>query len=90
MDIESDPHKAALNVINHGITFDEAQTVLIDPYAMTKEDIDATGEHRYITLGMSNQGKVLIVVWTVRDEQVRLISSWKATQPQRKHYERQF
>lgn len=91
MKIEYDPDKAAANPIKHdGVTFDEAQTVLLDPYALTKDDPHAQSEARFITLGMSVQARVLIVVWTMRGDSIRLISSWKATQPQRKSYDRQF
>ncbi len=91
MKIEYDPDKAAANPIKHdGVTFDEAQTVLTDPYALTKDDPHAQDEARFITLGMSVQARVLIVVWTMRGDTIRLVSSWKATQPQRKSYDSQF
>ncbi|MFY9260536.1 MAG: BrnT family toxin [Gallionella sp.] len=88
---QSDPDKAAANPLNHeGVTFDEAYPVLLDPYALTKEDVDAQGEARYVTLGMGAKGRILVVVWTLREALPRLISAWKANQPQRRHYERQF
>lgn len=88
---QSDPDKAAANPLNHeGVTFDEAYSVLLDPYALTKEDVDAQGEARYVTLGMGAKGRILVVVWTMREALPRLISAWKANQPQRRHYERQF
>jgi uncharacterized protein len=88
---QSDPDKAAANPLNHdGVTFDEAAPVLLDPYALTREDSNALGEARYITLGMGAKGRILIVVWVLRGDQPRLISAWKANQPQRRHYERQF
>ncbi len=91
MKYQSDPDKAALNPINHdGVTFDEGYPVLLDPYALTREDVDAQGEVRFVTLGMGGKGRILVVVWTLRDDQPRLISAWKANQPQRRHYESQF
>jgi uncharacterized protein len=91
MKIESDPEKATANPLNHeGVTFDEAEPVLLDPYALTREDKDADGEQRFVTLGMGGKGRILIVVWTVREECIRLISAWKANQPQRRRYEQQF
>ena len=91
MKIEFDPDKAAANPLNHeGVTFDEAKAVLLDPYALTHEDSEANNEQRFITLGMGAKNRILIVVWTLRDETVRLISAWKANQPQRRHYEQQF
>ncbi len=91
MKIEFDPGKAAANPLKHeGVTFDEAKAVLLDPYALTQENGHADNEHRFITLGMGAKGRILIVVWTLREESVRLISAWKANQPQRRRYEQQF
>ena len=63
------------------MTFDEAKAVLLDPYALTREDLDVVGEQRFVTLGMGGMGRILIVVWTLRGETVRLISAWKAKLP---------
>ena len=91
MEIDFDPDKAAVNPLKHdGVTFDEAKAVLLDPYALTKEDSGVAGEQRFVTLGMGGKGRILIVVWTLRGESVRLISAWKANQPQRRRYEQQF
>ncbi|MEO8331717.1 MAG: BrnT family toxin [Gallionella sp.] len=91
MEIEFDPKKAADNPINHeGVTFEEAKPVLLDPYALTKEDVDAKDEQRFLSLGMGAKGRILVVVWTLRGESIRLISAWKANQPQRRRYEEQF
>lgn len=91
MKIEPDYDKATANPLNHeGVTFDKAKPALLDPYALTREDIDANGEQRFITLGMGAKGRILIVVWTLRGDCVRLISAWKANQPQRRRYEQQF
>ena len=50
MDIEFDPDKAAVNPLNHeGVTFDEAKSVLLDPYALTREDADSRGESHWVT-----------------------------------------
>lgn len=89
--IEYDPDKAAANPLNHdGVTFEEAKAVLLDPYALTREDTDIEGEQRFVTLGMGANGRILVVVWTLRGECVRLISAWKANEPQRRRYEQQF
>ncbi len=91
MEIEFDPEKAAANPLNHdGVTFGEAKQVLLDPYALTREDFDSTGESRFVTLGMGGKGRTLVVVWTLRGDTPRLISAWKANQPQRRRYEQQF
>ena len=64
--------------------------MLLDPYALTREDRGAEGEARFVTLGMGGKGRTLLVVWTLRLERIRLISAWKANQPQRRRYEQQF
>jgi uncharacterized DUF497 family protein len=77
--------------LNHkGVTFDEAKPVLFDPYALPREDADAMGEARFVTLGMGEKGRILIVVWTLRGANPRLISAWKANLKQRRHSEKQF
>ncbi|MBK1720508.1 BrnT family toxin [Thiocystis violacea] len=91
MEIEFDPDKAAANPVNHeGVTFDEARHVLLDPFALTRENLDANGEQRFVTLGMGGRGRVLVAVWTLRGDRICLISAWKANQPQRRHYEQPF
>ena len=91
MQYQFDPAKASANPKHHdGVTFDEAYPVLLDPYALTKEDVDATGEQRLISLGMGSKARLLVVVWTQRGDEPRLISAWKANQPQRKRYDKQF
>ena len=91
MEIEFDPEKAAANPISHeGVTFEEATPVLLDPYALTREDADVEGEQRFVSLGMGGRGRILVTVWTLRDERIRIISAWKANQLQRRRYEQQF
>lgn len=91
MDFDFDPEKARLNPINHdGVTFDEASAVLLDPYALTRIDADTPNESRYITLGMGGTARILVVVWSERSERIRIISAWKANNPQRRIYEAQF
>jgi uncharacterized DUF497 family protein len=89
MKIEWDPAKAAANVQAHGVSFGEAATVLEDDFALTREDPDVQGEQRFVTLGMSATGALLVLVYTHREPDVyRLISSWKANKPQRTLYEK--
>jgi uncharacterized DUF497 family protein len=91
MEFEFDPEKAAANPINHeGVTFEEAKPVLLDPYALTQEDTDAEGEQRFVSLGMGGKGRILVAVWMLRSERIRIISAWKANQLQRRRYEQQF
>jgi uncharacterized DUF497 family protein len=91
MEIEFDPEKARMNPLNHeGVTFEEARPVLLDPYVLTREDPDTKSEQRFVSLGMGGKGRILVVVWTERDDRIRIISAWKANQPQRRRYEQQF
>ena len=89
VNIAWDPDKARENVSEHGVTFSEAATVLLDDYALTREDRDSTGEQRFASLGMSATGAVLVLIFTHREPDIyRIISAWKANKPQRKQYEK--
>ncbi len=82
-----DPAKAKANLAAHGVSFAEAATVLDDERAITREDEHSVGENRFITLGLSGAGNLLIVVYSWRGETViRLISAWKANARQRRQY----
>lgn len=81
--------KVKANIETHGVDFVEAVTVLEDDLAFTIEDADARDEQRFITLGMSDVGSLLVVVYTYRDPDIiRLISALKANKPQRSRYEK--
>jgi uncharacterized DUF497 family protein len=86
MEIEFDPNKASSNLIKHGISFEESSTALLDPLALVREDPDAEGENRWVLIGMSNQARLLTVVYTLRNERIRLISARKATKKEAKNY----
>lgn len=87
MPIRFDPHKAAANRKKHGISFAEAEPVLNDPLALTRENGDAEGETRWVTIGLGAENQVLVVVWTQRSPNIRLISVRKATRNERISYE---
>ncbi len=84
---EFDPKKAAANLRKHGVSFAEAEPVMYDPRALTREDDDSAIEPRYSTVGTGALGRVLTVCWTERGEAVRLISARLATARERKCYE---
>ena len=89
MRIDWDPNKAAANLREHGVSFAEAATVLMDDGALSREDRDATSEQRFVALGMSASGSLLVVIYTHREPDIyRLISAWKANKPQRMQYEK--
>jgi uncharacterized DUF497 family protein len=81
-----DAEKAAANLRKHRVDFADAETALRDERAMTKPDDDPEGE-RFVTLGMDALGRLLVVVYEWRDDDVRLISARKATRAERGHYE---
>jgi len=84
---EWDPHKAETNLRKHGVSFAEAITALFDERALTREDPDAEGEQRFVTLGSNDTGVLLVVVFTHRGSTYRLISARKANTPERRRYE---
>ena len=83
-----DPDKAQANLKAHGVSFADAVPVFEDEFALTREDPDAEGEQRFVTLGADAAGRLLVVVYTYREPDVtRLISAWKANKTQRTRYE---
>ena len=85
---EWDPPKAAANLRHHRVSFVEAVTVFDDDFALTREDPDAEDEVRFVTLGLSDVGNLLVVVYTYRGSDIiRVISAWKANKRQRQDYE---
>ena len=88
MIIEWDPRKAAANVRKHGVTFHEAATVLEHTLSITFRDPDhSVDELRFLTIGMSKNGRILMVAHAHREEAVRLISARRATRSERRSYE---
>jgi len=87
MRFEWNKTKAAANVRKHGIRFVDSITALEDDAALTVEDDSAEGERRFITIGMDDVLRILVVVWTERTENLmRIISARKATAHERKMY----
>jgi uncharacterized DUF497 family protein len=87
VDVVWDPEKARSNLRKRGVRFSDAETVLFDPNALTAEDPTAAGEQRFVTVGADSVGRVLVVVYAYREEDIRLISARSATRKERKHYE---
>ncbi len=83
-----DPRKAAANLRKHGIDFREAATVLNDPLSTTFPDPDHSGlEPRFVTVGMSSQQRLLVVVHAEEGNWARVISARRATRQERRFYE---
>ncbi|WP_114472382.1 BrnT family toxin [Pseudorhodoferax soli] len=86
MDIEFDPAKARSNLHKHGVSFAHAEQALHDANALTIEDPDVPGEQRFVTLGMDDAGRVLVVIHTQRGDRLRLISARKASRGEAEQY----
>jgi uncharacterized DUF497 family protein len=83
-----DPRKARRNLRKHGIDFDEASTVFADTLSITIPDPDhSEDEERWVTMGLSNRQRLLVVVHTEEAETVRIISARTADRLERRKYE---
>ena len=78
--------KAANNLRKHGIDFADAVSVLSDDLAVTIPD-ERFDEERFVTIGVDAFGRVLVVVYTIRNDETRIISARKATRQERQQYE---
>lgn len=89
MKVEWDKNKAKSNVIKHKISFEEAQTVFEDDFTVTiSDDEHSIDEKRFITIGYSASGRLLIVCHTFEATEIRIISARKPTKTERRNYER--
>ena len=80
--------KARANVQKHGVSFEEASAVFLDPLAMTFFDPDHSAEEaREITIGYSVRRRVLFVAHCRREDRTRIISARTATRRERIQYE---
>ncbi len=88
MKFEWDPHKDAANPRKHGVGFDEALTVFADPLSTTFPDPDhSISEQRFLIIGMSAAGRLLVVAHAERKEGIRVISARLVTRRERRFYE---
>ncbi|MCA1629366.1 MAG: BrnT family toxin [Acidobacteria bacterium] len=88
MDYEWDEGKATSNLEKHGVPFEEASSVFADPLYIDFYDPDhSADENRYLVIGTSEVGRLLIVSYTERGDVVRLISARELTSAERKAYE---
>lgn len=84
-----DPDKAITNLAKHGVSFDEAKTVFGDPNELTIFDEEHSDEEdRYISMGMSKLGRIVVVSYTERDDRMRIISARTANKRERSQYEK--
>ena len=83
-----DENKAESNLTKHGVSFEVAATVFGDPFSLTIPDpAHSESEDRFIILGTSHNGKLMVVVHTERGESIRIISARRASRKERKTYE---
>jgi len=88
LEFEWDRRKARENFRRHEVTFQEAASVFKDTLAVTYRDPDhSLEEDRYITIGMSSAGRLLLVPHVERGDRIRIISARRTTRLERKHYE---
>lgn len=81
------PKKNVINLRRHEVSLTEGDGVLHDPLALTIEDDSAEGEQRFVSIGMNTFGHLMVVVYTHRGEDLRLISVRHAEPKERRAYE---
>lgn len=87
MEFEWDSEKAKRNHLKHDVRFQDAISVLYDECAITvTDDVSDPSEKRFVTIGMSGTGRVLVVVYTYRGEAIRIISARKAEPHEQQSY----
>jgi uncharacterized DUF497 family protein len=86
MPFEWDAEKARSNLRKHGVDLADAVGVFHDPLALSRPD-EAGEEERWVALGMDFLGRILTVVYTLRGDDVRIISAREATRAERRSYE---
>lgn len=88
LQFEWDQRKSRLHFQKHGVSFEEAKTVFNDPLAITIPDPDhSEDEDRFLDIGISSNGRLLVVWYTERKNHIRVIGGRKAAAPERKFYE---
>jgi uncharacterized DUF497 family protein len=88
MEAEWDPAKARSNLAKHGIRFADAAIVLYQELAISIPDLEPVGEERFVVVGVDSLGRTVVVSYTYRRTNVRIISARRATQSDRKEYEK--
>ncbi len=81
-----DRDKATANLRKHGIDFADATSAFADDLAITIPD-ERFDEERFVTIGVDAFGRVLVVVYTLRDDEIRIISARKASRQEQQQYE---
>ncbi|HNQ56661.1 MAG TPA: BrnT family toxin [Candidatus Desulfobacillus denitrificans] len=87
MRFQYDPAKATSNLKKHGVSFADAEGVFYDPLAIHQVDPDSANEERFVAIGLGSAGAILVVIYTLRGEETRIISARHATRHEVKSYE---
>jgi len=88
VEFEWDATKAATNLVKHGVSFPEAMSVFGDPLEVTISDpAHSSEEARFLSIGLSEVGRLLVVAYTEREGRIRIISARDAAPSERRHYE---
>ena len=90
-EFEWDDEKARTNRRKHGVDFNEAKSCFRDVFAVESFDVDhSLAEDRFVIIGMSEQDRLLVVAFTLRDYRtIRIISAREARKQERLDYEKQ-
>lgn len=85
---EWDEDKAKKNFKKHGVSFEEAKMVFNDPFSITIPDpMHSDDEQRFIDIGNTAEGRILVVAYTERGSKIRIISCRKAVKKEKRVYE---
>jgi len=88
LSFEWDEEKALRNIDKHGVNFEEGVTIFHDPLSISIDDPDhSVNEERFIDIGVSESGRLLVVSYSERTGKIRIISCRKATKKERRQYE---
>jgi uncharacterized protein len=86
MKFQFDPAKAKSNLKKHNVSFADAEGVFYDPLAIHQED-EYAKEERWVAIGLSSAGEILVAIYTFRGDSIRLISARRATRREVQAYE---
>jgi uncharacterized DUF497 family protein len=88
MEFEWDADKAVSNLSKYGVSFPEAMGVFGDPLEVTiPNPVHSHGESRFVSIGLSEAGRLLVVAYTERHGRIRIITAREATPRERRQYE---
>lgn len=89
MIFEWDDNKSRTNLKNHKVSFEEARSVFSDPLSITVADSEhSETEYRFVDIGMSEKNRLLVVSYTERGRNIRIISARHALPAERRYYEK--